>query len=525
MGRKLVKQPLFTIVYLSFVLMIVAPIVYTIGTAFFSEKIGVELTQAFQGRTIFLLLKSSLIAAIIAFFSTIIGTFLGFLLYKTKIPFQGFFKVSLLIPLLISPYIFAVAWKDIFLFFFRDSTILPSYLTCILVMIIVFSPLAMLITGSAFMHINKQFEESALMVTSFRKMILKVILPLIKPSLISSFVLIFIFSISEFSVPALFGVKVFTTEIFTQFSAFYNHSMAILQSLLLILICVFLLYAERKHLADLPFLSIGSKGSSSKIYVLKKGEFFSLSFLFLWLSVSMIFPVTILFIQSFKNGVGAFIQAFDLMMPTFIDSIALSFVAALLIVFVGFVAAFSASNKPDLRMGKSFNYLLLFVFAVPSTILGISLIKFYNQPGLEMIYTTYAIILIAFVGKFSFIAAKIIGDALKGYPKSLDEAARIAGATFSIRIRKILIPMILPVLFLAFMVAFIFSLGDLGTSIMLYPPGTELMPIKVFTIMANAPQDLINSMTLIVFLTTLILIIGLYMIAKLMIRKYNCAYD
>ncbi|RLD43086.1 MAG: hypothetical protein DRI89_05520, partial [Bacteroidetes bacterium] len=206
--------------------------------------------------TFLLLAKSCAIAFSIALFSTLFGTVLGFLLYKTNILFRGFFKISLLIPLFISPYILAVAWKDIFYFFFNNTSFLSSYIGVIMVLTIIFTPLSMLIIGSALSNINAQLEESGFMITNFRTVVLKIIFPLIKPALISSFVLVFIFSISEFSVPAFFGVKVFTTEIFTQFSAFYNHSLAILQSVLLVFICILLLFLDRKYIADAPFLSV-----------------------------------------------------------------------------------------------------------------------------------------------------------------------------------------------------------------------------------------------------------------------------
>ncbi len=336
---------------------------------------------------------------------------------------------------------------------------------------------------------------------------------------------VFIFSISEFSVPAFFGIKVFTTEIFTQFSAFYNHSLAILQSTLLISICILLLLAERKYIADAPFLSVGSKGTSSKSYNLKSGNRLSLIFLFGWFFISVIFPLIILFIQSFKNGTTKFIQAFELLIPTFSNSIGLAFSGAFIIVFVGFAAANISAGRTNSKMRKSFDWLLLILFAVPSTILGICLIKFYNQPILDLIYSSYAIILIGYVGKFTFISAKLIGNAIKQIPNSFDEAAQIEGITYFKRLQKILIPLIMPTLFVAFIISFIFCLGELGTTIMLYPPGTEIMPIKVFTIMANAPQSLTSSMTLIVFSITLLIIAGFYFIVRPFIKSHSYAND
>ncbi len=228
-------------------------------------------------------------------------------------------------------------------------------------------------------------------------------------------------------------------------------------------------------------------------------------------------PFITLFIQSFKGGTDKIIQAVGLLKPTFANSIGLAFTGALIITFIGFVAAYGTRTKK----GTSFDLLLLVVFAIPSTIFGISLIKFYNHPFLDVIYSGYAIILIGYAGKFSFIAARLIGNAMKQLPDSLDEAAQIEGVSEINRLRKITIPLIIPSMFAAFIISFIFSLGELGTTIMVYPPGTEIMPIKVFTIMANAPQSLTSSMTLIVFSVTLLIIIGFYFLAKPLVKDHN----
>ncbi len=519
MGRKLIHNPLYIILYLSFVLFIGLPVIYTFVRFLFIDVSFINNIKLINSDIILLLAKSCLVAASIAATSTLFGTALGFLVYKTNVKYRSFFKLSLLIPLFISPYILAVAWKDFFYLVFGSTNIISSYFGVILVLSLIFTPLSMLIIGSALSNINSQLEEAGLVITNLPKVIFKIILPLIKPALVTSFILVFIFSISEFSVPAFFGVKVFTTEIFTQFSAFYNYSLAVLQSSLLIIICVLLLFVERKQIANAPFLSVGSKGTKTKLYNLEKKSSYGLLFLFGWLIISVVFPFIILLIQSLKSGTGIITQAFELLIPTIGDSVGLAFLAALIITFVGLVAAYFSVKQINTRISNSFDWLLLVVFAIPSIIFGISLIKFYNYPALDFIYSSYAIILIAFVGKFSFIATKLIGNSIKQIPNSLDEAAQIESVKPFSRLRNILLPLIAPSLFVSFVITFIFSFSEIGTTIMLYPPGTQLMPIKVFTIMANAPQALTSSMTLIVFFITLLIITGYYYLMKFLFRS------
>ena len=519
MGGKLIKNPLQLIVFLSFIFLVVTPVAYTVISGILLEDSAIDNFMLLNEKSFLLLFKSILIAFLIALLSTLFGTILGFILYKTNVKFRSFFKIALLIPLFISPYIIAVAWKDFLFLLFDNANLISSYIGVVLVLTTVYTPLAMLITGSAFSNINIQLEESGLMITDLKTVILKIIIPIIKPALMSSFVLIFIFSISEFSVPSYFGVPVFTTEIFTQFSAFYNHSFAIIQSSFLILICISLLYSERKYIADAPFLSIGTKGSNSKVYYLSTNtNFTNLTILVISFIISVISPFAILIIQSFKGGVGHFRHALELLAPTFINSIFLALVGAILVVLVGFSAAYYSNDQPKIK--ATFNWLLLFIFAIPSIIYGISLIKFYNQPSLNYIYSSSSIILIAYVGKFSFISSKLIANAISQIPYSLSEAAKVQGTSTIAYLLKILIPLILPTLFVTFIISFILCIGELGTSIMLYPPGTEIMPIKVFTIMANAPQALTSSMVLIVLIITSLLITSFYFMAKPFFKKY-----
>ncbi len=498
-----------------FSIFIAVPIIYTFTSSFLNNDSLIEDISSIDTKNILLLIKSILIATIISLLSTIMGTVLAFILYKTDIIWSKYLKIFILAPLFISPYILAVAWRDSFYILFGNTSYISSILGVIIVLTTVFTPLAILITGSALSHINSQLEESAMLIVNFKTAIIKIILPLIKPALLSSFVLIFIFSISNFSVPAYFGVKVFTTEIFTQFSAFYNHSLAIMQSILLVAICIGLLFSTYRYIADAPFFSIGSKGSSIKIYK-NKGKN-NIILVASWIFISMIFPLIILVIQSLTNGTSSLTKAFKLLTPTFANSFILAFIASIIIVTIGFIVAYwDIWKKNDMQL---FNWILLIVFTIPSTIYGISLIKFYNQSALNFIYTGYAIIIIAYVGKFSFIASRIISNTMKQIPQSLNESAIIQGIHPTKILIKILIPLSMPAIFGAFIISFILTLGELGTTIMVYPPGIELMPIKVYTIMANAPQSLTSSMILIVFTISLIMISGFSYLASRLFKN------
>ncbi len=444
-----------------------------------------------------LLLKSIAIAVLVGAFATFAGTILSVLIYKLRIKGINGFKLLLLLPIFVSPYITAVAWRDFFVLLTGNDKIISTFGGVVFVLTLIFTPLAMIITGSALQNIDNSYEEAGLLITSKHRVLLKIILPLIKPALASSFVLIFIFAISEFSVPGFYGVKVFTTEIFTQFSAFYNYNSAILESLLIIAICLVLLIIEGKYLAKSPFLSIAKKNQRFGTNRNTAGKIF----VWFWLIISVLVPVFVLIFQAVGNKFYL-VEAFEQLRPTISLSLKLAFLGAGISVFSGFLYAYG-SQVIKSKLSKYFSAMMLLIFAIPSTVFGISLIKFYNRPVLDFLYSGFAMIIFGYIGKYSFISAKIIENSFRQIPKSMNEAGIMAGISEVKRIAKIYFPVVLPSLIAGFLLVFVFSLGELGVTIMVYPPGTELMPVKVFTIMSNAPQGLTSAMVLIVLAVTL----------------------
>ena len=88
---KLKNKLLYRIIYLSFVFLVVLPVVYTLITALFTDDSFANNLKALKRDTFFLLAKSSGLAFIIAVLSTFFGTILGFLLYKMKVRFKVVF--------------------------------------------------------------------------------------------------------------------------------------------------------------------------------------------------------------------------------------------------------------------------------------------------------------------------------------------------------------------------------------------------------------------------------------------------
>lgn len=486
------------------------------GTLNFDNYIGL-----IQGPTLQLLFQSILIGVAVCFLSTILGIGFGFILTKSHLTNKTLFKILLLIPLLLPSYITAVAWVDFFVFLGISSNWIYSRITAIFVLTIIYTPVAILIFSAALQNINAGLEGAALLITGYRKVFFTIILPLIKPAVFSSLLLIFILSISEFSVPAFLSVNVLTTDIFIQFSAFYNYNVAIAQSSLLILLCVVGLIIERKLLADTPFITVTGKSHNSRLPPLQQATYLPLTLALGYVLFSVVIPLAVLTAQSLAGGKENFFKALSYLWVELGHSLLFATTGAAIIAIVGFSFAYLKAR----RSYGSIDFMLMLTFAIPSVVAGIALINYYNTPFLNLIYSTPAIIFIAYLMRFVFIAERILNNRLIQLPQSLEQAASICGAGNYLALRKITLPLMSDALIGAFAISFIFCIGELGTTIMVYPPGTALLPIKIFTIMANAPQSLTSAMCLIVLLFTasvLGVIFGLWQLIK---RARFMAYD
>jgi iron(III) transport system permease protein len=508
-GRTIVERITATTALLLTGVVIVLPILLLMTNALSGANLQTFIQPAIQNA----ILNSLLISFFSATISTIIGTGLGFLLTKTNIAFANAFKLLSLFPLFLPPYILAVAWSDL-LFAFGFSNSLNNLPGVVFILSVVYTPIALFIVSGSLANIHRSLEEAGETISNYWIVFIKIVLPLIRPAVLSSFVLIFVLSISEFTVPSYFSVSVLTTEIFTQFTAFYNYSDAFEQSLLLIVISLLIIYPERAFLSKASFWSLGKKGFQVKIIELESPYLFLLT-ITTYLTLTEFLPLGYMIFKSIQNGLNDLILAIQLLSSEMMSSVVLSFEGTLLLLFFGYILARLSLS----RNGKNIDFILLFVFAIPSTVIGIALIRFFNTPSLNFIYGTSLIILMAYVSRFLFISQRMLSANLRQIPNSYEEAAIMMGIPSIVRLMRIQLPLISHGLFNTSCICFLFCLSEVAASIMVYPPGTGLLTVKVFTRMANASEGLVNAMNVVVLVATLLVIVALFLTKILLIRK------
>jgi ABC-type Fe3+ transport system permease subunit len=198
-----------------------------------------------------------------------------------------------------------------------------------------------------------------------------------------------------------------------------------------------------------------------------------------------------------------FITALDKATLPLVHSILFGLIGALLLMVFGFFYAYILISK-KYKGTNILDAVLLFLFVLPSTVIAIALIYFWNTPYTQFVYTTPLIIFMAYLAKYLLLTTKITQTKLRLIPSSMTEAAQLSGATLFQTLRYILIPLSKKILIVNFLVGLIFSLRESTLTMILYPPGLETLPIYITTQMANGEPQIIASLCLLMILLILI---------------------
>ena len=419
---------------------------------------------------------------------------LGLLLARADLPAKQLLRLALVVPMVIPPYILALAW--IYLggaaglvaqVIGRDllSDYTYSFPGAIVILGISFYPLPMLATEAAARRVESRLEEAAIMVARPRRVLLRITFPLIAPHIAAAALIVFVLALSEFGVPGLLRVNVFTTEVFTAFAALYDFGAATALALPLLLVTLIVGFLVKLIIGDRLLATRRSSGLGLPLNLGRSRPAVVLGLL-LVLTICVITPLSVL---AFEVGhVGRIVSIATAAGASITNSLVLSSVAATLTVAVAVFLGYSRARSRTRLRGLA-DLALIMIFAVPSTVVGIGLIGLWNRPSpLAAFYTSPAIIVVGNLARFLPVAVLILAASVRQIPDSFEEAAEVAGASWPRTFRRIVIPQMRGGIVAAWVISFIFAFGELGTTILVAPPGEATLPVHVYTLIANAPS-------------------------------------
>lgn len=489
-----------------FVAICVLPLIYMLVVSFTAidgsftfDNYERLLTEARQRE---LLMNSTLLGAATAIVATIVGAPLGLLLARADLPVKSWLRLALLIPPALPPYVLGLAW-----IYVSGTTGIAAHLLgrdllsdsiyslagAVAVLSIGFFPLAMLATEAAARRVDGRLEEAGMLVATPRRVFTRITLPLIAPGVASAALVIFVLAVSEFGVPGLLRVRVFTTEVFTAFAAQYDFGRATALSVPLLLLTLIAAVALKLAIGD-RLLTTRRSMQAGLSFKLGGLRWPALTWIGIVLALSALLPLGALALEA--QGARPIVAAVQASGSAITNSIVLSLGGAFLTVGLGLLLGYSRARART-RIGRLADLVFIVLFAAPSTVVGVGLIGLWNRPGLfGEIYRSPLIIVIANLARFVAVSALILAAAVRQVSPSLEEAAEVSGASWPRAFTRIVFPQITASIAAALVVSFIFAFGELGATVLVAPPGESTVPVRVYTLIANAPSSQVASLAL-----------------------------
>ncbi|HVI88040.1 MAG TPA: iron ABC transporter permease [Dongiaceae bacterium] len=454
-------------------------------------------------------ITASLGATLIA---TVIGTLMALVVGLTNLPGKSLAVFIFLLPLLIPPQITAMAWTE---FTGSDSLVLqllhlapapgstnPLYsgYGIMLVMGIEHAAIVFLTVRASLRTVPRDLIEAAQLAGAGPKRITRtIILPVLRPAVLSGAALAFVSAIGNFGVPALLGIPgrypMLTTLVYQQLNGFGPSVLGSVSAVGLLLVALAAIGLGMKALLSRRPAPI-ERGAELHPFPLGGWLVIALPLLWLWLAVSALMPLLSLIVTSFLPAIGVPLTAatatfdnyrFVLLndagtQRAFVNSFALAAAAGIISAVIALPLGYFLALRRS-RLARTIDLLADAPYAVPGIVLaiGVILVLLPPLPYLHVsLYGTIWIILIAYLARSLPLALRPTAAAFEQLDRALDEAGQIAGAGLLRRLRRILMPSVAPSLVAGAILVFMIAFTELTVSALLWSTGHETLGVVVF---------------------------------------------
>lgn len=442
-----------------------------------------------DGSVLWLIARTMLLAALATLWAMILGLPPAWILTRTDLPGRRILLAIAVLPLAIPPYIGAftyitllgpVGWVNtVYQAMGGSGPIVNVYGLWggVFVLGLFTYPYILLMAGSALKGSDPALEEAARAVglgpfDAFRL----VTLPLLRPSLLAGALLVFLYALSDFGAVSLLRVTTFTTEIFHQLNTRFDQQNAAALSSLLVLITAMVLIAQRASLGRRSFVQQRSGVRPPTVYPLGRWKVPALCCTYIVLSGSVFLPIALL---CYQTGSPTSLLHTLITGRLFLwNSLWTAMVAATAASGLGLFVAYLARRRRGLA-GVFLTSATQLGYAVPGTVLGLSLILLYNA-YLPWIYGTAAMVIVGYLLRFLPQAVQGSTAALAQVDSNLEEAARSLGRSTWQALREVIFPLIRPGIAAGWMLVFISSMKELAATLLLRPAGFDTLPVRIW---------------------------------------------
>jgi len=478
------------------------------------------------------------------------GGGMAWFITRTNIKFKSLLSALFVIPYIMPSWTLALAWLN----FFRNALVggVPGLFTVAtgiptpnwfaygffpisVVQGLHYAPFAYILIGGILKNMDANLEEAAQLLHASRMQIIRrITLPIVKPAMLSTFLLAFSSSMSAFAVPAFLGMpvryQVLTTQMYRTLQGL-NPGYGYLMALILILIGVGIMLLNQKILDNRKsYTTITGKSSNVSLYNLRSLRTpLSCVMIAILLCITIV-PLFTFALESFivepgnyawsnfstvfwtgegsvyiANGEPGILRNHNIYNGLY-NSVLLSVVCAFLAGTIGILAGYAIVRKKGTWLSEAVNHLTFFPYLLPSMAMGAIYLSVFAVPHgpVPALYGTFAVLALIGTVKYLPFATKSGINAMLQLGGQIEEAAIIMGIGWWKRMTRIIIPIQKTSFLSGYLLPYISCMRELSLFILLISPSTAVLTTMLFQYNEKGWNQYANAINLLIVLVVLL---------------------
>ena len=464
------------------------------------------------------LARSLLVSVFACIFSILFGGLMAFMITRTNMPFKKFIGAIFIFPYIMPQWTLALFWKNFFItteftafggeLQALTGLIVPQWMVygwfpIAMVLGLHYTPFAYILIGGVLQNMDSNLEEAATILNIPKwKRFTRVTIPMLKPALFSTILLVFSSAMSSYSVPMTLGNPTNYFTLATRMKSLIegsggrNIGSGYAVAIVLILIGVIMLIMNQMQTGSRKqFTTVtGKSGQISKRNLGKVGRWIIGIVLSFFVAIVCFGPMISFFLESLLKNSGDFSGGLSFaawiskepignasagyvgllnekrVWSALLGSIGLSVACGFFAGLCGLLIGYAVSRRRKAFLGVAVNNIAFFPYLMPSVALSLIFMLVASKLGIPVSTTGVGIfIIMVIVGVIKYIpfASRTSLNAMLQLSEEIEEAGQIMHIPWWKRMTHIIFPIQKAAIISGFLLPFISCMRELDLFVFL----------------------------------------------------------
>ena len=468
------------------------------------------------------LLNTLIVAALSCVAAIVFGGLFAFLITRTNLKFKKYLSSIFIFPYIMPQWTLAMVWRNLFnsnavthtsdgLFAALFNIRMPLWwcqgiFPCVIVLGLHYSAFAYILIGGIFRNMDANLEEAATILDTPKwKIMTRVTLPMIKPAILSTVLLVFGSSMGSYPVPHYLGLTTLSTK-YIGMKGTYTAESSILAVIMMLLGVIILILNQRSLRSRKNYTTVtGKSGQISKINIGKVGKYVVAVILIVFTFFTSIYPIVSFAFETFLPNPGdySFLKTWDpsnlttkwwlnndpkgeygmygqlgmlfndTIWSAYKGTLIVSVLTALTAGTLGTLVGYAVSKNRRQKFANYVNNMAFIPYLMPSIAVGIAFYKLLCNEYFSL-YNTYTLLIIVGTVKYIPFASRSSLNSMLQLSGEIEESAIIQDIPWFKRMFKIIIPIQKSSILSGYLLPFITCIRELSLFMMLSGIGTIL---------------------------------------------------